>query len=467
MRGRSDLLDLMDKRVPVWKLILLLAWPAIVEQVLLTIVNYVDTAMVGSIGVEAMAAVGVNLSTLWMLNGLMSAVGVGYSVLMARRIGEGRTEEAREVIRQAVLAICVLGALLTAAVVFVIAPNLPLWMGAAPDIVPLASGYLRILGLACLLHLSLIMCSNILRCAGDTRTPMKFNLMANAINVAGNFMLIYPTARITAFGRVFVLPRAGWGVYGAAAATAFATAFAGAAMLLVLFRRKSPIQISLRESFRPNFRVIRQAIRLAVPVALERVSLAAGQLATTAMIAGLGTLSLAAHQLACTGEAICYLPPYGFSVAGTALAAQSLGAGDEDRAFRSGQWCIRLGVFVMLISAGIMYGFAGPIIGFFTNDAAAKELGARMLRLVVWAEPFMAAAVVIGGILRGAGDVRWPVYISAVGMLAVRVPAICLLIRVFGWDLSAVWGMMIVDWVLRAVISLIRFHRRRWVAVWR
>ena len=127
-------LDLLDKRIPSWKIILLLAWPTIVEQILQTAVNYVDTAMVGSIGTHATAAIGVCTSTIWLLMGVMNAAAVGYSVMVARRIGESRTEDARTVIRQAMLAIAVIGLFLTVLVELVIAPNLPRWMGAGPDV---------------------------------------------------------------------------------------------------------------------------------------------------------------------------------------------------------------------------------------------------------------------------------------------------------------------------------------------
>ena len=147
--------------------------------------------------------------------------------------------------------------------------------------------------------------------------------------------------------------------------------------------------------------------------------------------------------------------------------AQSLGAGERDRAFASGEWCARLGVLVILFSAAAMYCFAVPMASFFTSDAETIALSARMLRLEVWAEPFLAATIVLGGVLRGAGDVRWPVYIAVAGMLALRVPLIWVLIHRFGWDLTAVWGAMIVDWMLRALISLWRFYGRRWLFAWR
>lgn len=460
-------LNLLDSSTPAWKLILMLAWPTVVEQLLQTAVNYVDTAMVGYMGTNATAAVGLTSSTIWLLMGVMNAAGVGYSVMVARRLGAGRPDEAREVIRQAVLSIAVIGAFLTLLVELIIAPNLPLWMKADPEIAPLSTAYFRIIGSAYFFNTSLVVCSNILRCTGDTKTPLKFNLATNLINVVGNFLLIYPTRQITIFDLSFTMPGAGWGVAGAAAATALATAFSGGSMLLMLFRRKVPTQIHLSESFRPRPVIIRQAVSLGVPSLLERATISVGQIVSTALITSLGTVSLAAHQLANTGESICYMPVFGFSIAATTLVAQNLGGGEKDRAYRLGGLCTLMGIGVMTVMGSAMFLFAPQILRFFTREPAVIALGAKMLRIEAFVEPLVAVGNVLGGVLRGAGDTRWPFYISVAGMWLVRLPLAFLLIRFFSWDLTAVWLAMALDWVVRGAISFVRFRRRKWLDAWK
>lgn len=460
-------LNLLDSSTPAWKLILMLAWPTVVEQLLQTAVNYVDTAMVGYMGTNATAAVGLTSSTIWLLLGVMNAAGVGYSVMVARRLGAGRPDEAREVIRQAVLSIAVIGAFLTLLVELIIAPNLPLWMKADPEIAPLSTAYFRIIGSAYFFNTSLVVCSNILRCTGDTKTPLKFNLATNLINVVGNFLLIYPTRQITIFDLSFTMPGAGWGVAGAAAATALATAFSGGSMLLMLFRRRVPTQIHLSESFRPRPVIIRQAVSLGVPSLLERATISVGQIVSTALITSLGTVSLAAHQLANTGESICYMPVFGFSIAATTLVAQNLGGGKKDRAYRLGGLCTLMGIGVMTVMGSAMFLFAPQILRFFTREPAVIALGAKMLRIEAFVEPLVAVGNVLGGVLRGAGDTRWPFYISVAGMWLVRLPLAFLLIRFFSWDLTAVWLAMALDWVVRGAISFVRFRRRKWLDAWK
>ena len=348
-----------------------------------------------------------------------------------------------------------------------IAANLPLWMKADPEIAPLSTAYFRIIGSAYFFNTSLVVCSNILRCTGDTKTPLKFNLATNLINVVGNFLLIYPTRQITIFDLSFTMPGAGWGVAGAAAATALATAFSGGSMLLMLFRRRVPTQIHLSESFRPRPVIIRQAVSLGVPSLLERATISVGQIVSTALITSLGTVSLAAHQLANTGESICYMPVFGFSIAATTLVAQNLGGGKKDRAYRLGGLCTLMGIGVMTVMGSAMFLFAPQILRFFTREPAVIALGAKMLRIEAFVEPLVAVGNVLGGVLRGAGDTRWPFYISVAGMWLVRLPLAFLLIRFFSWDLTAVWLAMALDWVVRGAISFVRFRRRKWLDAWK
>ena len=236
----SKSLNLLDRSIPTWKLVIMLAWPSIIEQLLHTAVNYVDTAMVGSIGTYATAAIGVCTSTIFLLMGVMNATGLGFSVMVARKIGEGNHEEARTILRQSMLAVVVVGLSLTLLVELILAPNLPRWMGAEPDVLPHAITYFRVIGANYLLNTGMIMATNMLRCMGDTKTPLKFNILTNLVNVVCNFLLIYPTRQLTVGSLTFTMPGAGWGVGGAAAATALATAFSAVCLLSVLFLRKGP-----------------------------------------------------------------------------------------------------------------------------------------------------------------------------------------------------------------------------------
>ena len=207
-----------------------LSWPAIVEQILTTMVSYVDTAMVGVLGAAGTAAVSVNTAPIWLANGTFIGVGVGYSVQVSNAIGAQDDEKARRVIRQGVLAAVVTG-LIGLVLYQGLAGAIPRWLGAEPEVLPQATAYLRYYTLAMPFMAAGQIFSAILRCMGNTRVPLYFNTAANLLNVVLNFLLIYPTRRAALFGLSLTIPGAGLEAAGAAMASAAALAASGVALL--------------------------------------------------------------------------------------------------------------------------------------------------------------------------------------------------------------------------------------------
>ena len=203
-----------------------LAWPAIIEQILGTMVSYVDTGMVGVLGATSTAAVAINAASIWLVNGTLAGIGVGYSVQVANAIGAGDPEQARRVIRQAVLATAAAG-LAVLAVFQLLASYIPVWLGAKPEVLPYAVEYLRFYSLGLPFAAAVSVFSSILRCMGDTKRPLLFNTAANLLNIVFNFFLIYETRPVSLLGRTVTIPGAGLGVAGAAIASAMALAAAG------------------------------------------------------------------------------------------------------------------------------------------------------------------------------------------------------------------------------------------------
>lgn len=458
--------NLLDETRRPYKTIFLLAWPTIIEQLLQTAVNYVDTAMVGSVGVLATAAISVNSSTIWLILGIMQAAGIGFSVIVSRLLGAGQKARAAQVIRQAILAIFVLGLFLSVFVVFMVAPNLGRWMGADAQVQPLAHRYLATLGCVYLFNTSLVICSHILRGCGDTKTPLKYNILTNLINVTGNFLLIYPSRTVHIWGLSIPMWGANLGVWGAAIATAASTVFSGSMMLRALFQKTSVVPISLSDSFRPDGAIIRQAVRLGFPTAMERTTISMGQLIMTSLISGCGTAALAANQVANTAESMCYMVVIGFSNSATTLVAQSLGAGKKKLAFDYAKWCCLISFGIMVFGSAMLYLFADNIIGILIADAQVIMLGAKVLRIQCFAEPIQSFASVTCGTLRGAGDVKWPLFISLAGMWCVRVVLATILIHALKMGLEAVWIAMAADWFARGAVSLWRFLGKKWLSAW-
>ena len=438
-----------------------LSWPAIIEQILTTMVSYVDTAMVGVLGAAGTAAVSVNAAPIWLANGLLMGVGVGYSVQVSNAIGAQDDEKARRVIRQGVLATIVVG-LLGLLLYQSLAGLIPRWLGAEPEVLPQAVAYLRFYTMAMPFMAAGQIFSAILRCMGNTRAPLYFNTAANLLNVCLNFLLIYPTRRAAVLGVSLTIPGAGLGAAGAAIASAAALAVSGTALLFTGIRQGERFRVRLREGLRPDGAIIRQAVRLGLPSAVERATINLGQIATTAVVASLGTVALAANQIAVTAEGLCYLPAFGISYAGIALVGREVGARDREMAGAYGTLAAKLGFFVAVGAASALFLSAPLLASLFNSDPQVVEQAAHMLRIVAFCEPFFALSIVCSGTLRGAHDVRLPMVVGLVCMWGIRVPLAPVLVYFAGFGLAGVWLAMDVDLIVRGVLCALRWRSGKW-----
>ena len=459
MHSREDLLHTGRSKLSV---LMFLAWPAIAEQLLLTLVSYVDTAMVGSLGANATAAVAVNVSCAWLINGFLSALGVGYSVQVAHSIGAGKPEQARKVVRQSMLAVLVCGLSLLLLGSF-LAPFIPQWMGAAPEILSDARAYIRIIFLALPFQAAAVMFSAVLRCMGNTRTPLMLNTFTNLLNILLNFLLIYPGRTLSLFGRSFFMPGAGLGVAGAAIATASSTALTGTLLALYLFLKKGPYQVHPGESFRPDRAVIRKAVTLGVPVGLERMTISLGHVLMTRLVSVLGTLPLAANHVAITAEALCYLPAEGISHAAMTLSGQCVGAREYDQAYEFGKRAAAFGLLLSFVMSLLLWLFCAPLASIFSPDMEVIGLSAQLLRIISIAEPWFCLSIVFSGMLRGAEDTRYPFAVSLICMWGVRATLSLTAVFLLHWDLSALWIIMGIDCTTRCVLMTVRFFSKKWL----
>ncbi len=438
-----------------------LSWPAILEQLLGTMVSYVDTAMVGVLGAAASAAVSINASSIWLVGGVLSGIGVGYSVQVANSVGARDESKARRAIVQALLAVLVVGFGFLV-LMQLLAGSIPRWMGARPEVLGDAVRYLRYYTLCMPGHTALYVFSAVLRCTGDTRTPLILNSSCNIMNMVLNFLLIYPTRDITLFGCTVTVPGAGMGVAGAAAASAMAIDLAGLILLTVVVRRYRLFRRSSGDSLRPDWIIIRTAVSLGLPYIAERASVNLGQITMTRIVAYIGTAALAANHIATTIEGLCYLPAYGISSAATALVGQSVGAKNEEDARSYGTLSGLFGFVLCVATAVALFLFAPALASLFSPDAEVIALTTRVLRIVAFCEPFFALSIVMAGALRGANDSRTPMFISLCSMWIIRITLACLLIFVFDFGLEGVWLAMSIELTCRGLLCALRWRSGKW-----
>jgi putative MATE family efflux protein len=381
---------------------------------------------------------------------------------MARNIGAGNLIRAKQVVKQSLLAAFWYGLFLTG-LLSVVAVYLPLWLGASETVRPLAYGYMKYIAIGYVPNLLMIVIGGILRSSGDSRTPLYLNTFNNILNIILNLFFIFPMVKV---GSLFV-KGLGMGVRGASLATTLACTCTALLLLLSLFRKERLIKIDAHSDWKYNPQIQGQALKLGIPVALERSTLSFGQIALTKMVSTLGTAALAAHYLANTAESITYLPPSGISTAATTLVAQSLGKGDRKLAKGFADSCIVSGTILMSTMGFLMYLFAPQLMGFFTTDQAVITLGAKILRIEAFAEPAFGLSMLVFGVFRGAGDMKGPFIISLSGMWILRLPLAWILLNTTNLGLQGIWIAMMSDLVLRGIISFFRYRSLSWMKAWK
>ncbi len=417
-----------------------LAWPTMLEQLMQTAVQYIDTAMVGSLGTQATAAVGSTTTVNWLVGSTVSAIGVGFLAIISQSLGRKDRDTARRASAQAVTVTLIAGVCMTA-VTTLLSPLVPVWMQVDESIRELSARYFLILYSSMLFRAASVILGTVLRSAGDTKTPMRVGILVNLINVVMNFLLIYPPREIGLFGFSFRMWGAGWGVEGAAAASALSFAYGGAAMTAAVFRHK--VISPRRESFRPDGTILRRCFRIAVPNLVQRFVTSLGYVVFAAMINSLGDISTAAHTVANTVESAFYIPGWGMQTAAATLAGNAYGASDCRSFRRLGRSLVILEVFLMVLSGGLLFLSAESLVRIFSRDPQVIALGTAVLRMVALSEPFYGIPIVVEGMMMGAGQTKLPLVFNVACMWGVRILGTWICTRRLGLGLVSAWGCMI------------------------
>lgn len=442
------------------KTVFRLSIPAIMAQLTSIAMQYIDAAMVGSLGASASASIGLVSTTTWLIGGLCISLSTGFSVQVAQLIGAGRHEEARNVFRQSFISALVFGLLLSLAGIL-ISGSLPVWLGGGADIVKDSSSYFLIYAIALPAMQFRQLSGSMLQCSGDMRTPSALNILLCVLDVVFNSFLIFPTREISVFGISFTMVGAGMGVSGAALGTALAELCTAALMIYAAAVRSDKLSFKYGGKWKIQKQCMKTAAKIAVPAAFEHTVMCSAYVAATLIVAPLGTVSVAANSLAVTAESFCYMPGYGIGSAATTLVGQSLGAKRTDIARRFARTAVLLGVIMMSCTAVIMFFIAPFMFSVLTPSEEVRILGTQVLRIEAFAEPLYAASIVCAGALRGAGDTFVPSILNLISMWGVRITLSLILVPYFG--LHGVWIAMCVELCVRGILFLIRLFREKWL----
>lgn len=442
-------------------LTVLLSVPAVIAQLSAIVMQYIDAAMVGSLGAEASAAIGLVSTTTWLFWGLCTAAGTGFSVQVAHKIGAGDMQGARNVLRQSLTATLVFS-LLLAALGAAISGVLPAWLGGDASIRSGASLYFLIFALFLPAMQMNFLASGMLRCSGNMQVPSMAGVAMCVLDVVFNFFLIFPTREWNVAGLSLTLPGAGLGVGGAALGTAAAEAVVAGILVWYFWTRSDKLKLTgERGSFRPQMPIMKKAFRIGLPMAVEHIVICGAQIMTTVIVAPLGVFAIAANSFAITAESLCYMPGYGIADAATTLVGQSIGAGRRRLTRSFARITVFMGMAVMGVMGVLMYLFAPQIIGLMTPVEEIRQLGTMALRIEAFAEPMFAASIVAYGVFVGAANTLVPCMMNFFSIWAVRLSLAALLAPSIG--LKGVWIAMCVELCFRGAIFLVRLLREKWI----
>lgn len=442
-------------------LTVMLSVPAVVAQLSSIVMQYIDAAMVGSLGAEEAAAIGLVSTTTWLFWGLCIASSTGFSVQVAHRIGAGDMQGARNVLRQAITSTTLFSFAL-AAIGVAISGVLPEWLGGDVSIHHDASLYFLIFSLFLPALQLNFLAGGMLRCSGNMRIPSLLGIVMCVLDVIFNFFLIFPTRHAVVAGIDIFIPGAGLGVEGAALGTVAAETVVATIQMWYLCTHSSELKLTKEKgSFRPQVNILKKALRIGLPMGLEHVVICGAQIMTTVIVAPLGVFAIAANSFAITAESLCYMPGYGISDAATTLVGQSVGA-KRRRLTRSFAFItVFMGMIIMGLMGLLMYIFAPQIIGLMTPVEEIRSLGIMALRIEAFAEPMFAASIVAYGVFVGAANTLVPCLMNFFSIWAIRLSLAALLAPTMG--LKGVWIAMCIELCFRGIIFLIRLFKRSWI----
>lgn len=441
-------------------LALRLSMPAMLAQITSIVMQYIDASMVGRLGSDASASIGLVATTTWLFGSVTSSAAAGFSIQVAQEIGAKNYKRARQILQQSyvvVFAVALVLALAGAA----ISGRLPYWLGGDSRICQDASRYFLVYAWMLLPMALNGLAGSMLQCSGNMKVPGILNSCMCILDVVFNMFFIFPSRNVSVCGIRFTLPGAGLGVMGAALGTACAETVIMCIMQGWLIWETPLLHRRKDEEYRMEAACIKRAARLALPIGFEHFVVCLAMVITTKIVAPLGVVAIAANSFAVTAESLCYMPGYGIADAATTLTGQSVGAGRGKLALSFGRITVGMGMLLMAATGALMYAAAPFMIGLLSPDPAVRELGTQILRIEAFAEPLYGASIVVAGALRGAGDTLIPSILNLVSLWGVRLPLSCLLAGRLG--LQGVWIAMAVELCFRGAIFLIRMFRKRWL----
>ena len=431
-----------------------IVWPVFIEVLLGSLFGMIDMMMVGRISehaAQAVSAVGMTNQPVFLGLSFVQALNVGGTAIIARYYGAKKYKNISLVLKHVML-LAMLGFVLPISVLMIaLAPYVLSFLGADSSVIEVGSGYFRVIMIGFIFQSFSFTMTAALRGIGETKIPMRNNVIANSLNVLGNAVLIYG---------LFGFPVLG--VTGAAISTALSNVIAMSLNLRYVLSKKSVLYLDFKEKFEFRFEMMKDLIRIGLPTALEQLALRVGIISFLNIVSGLGTNIYAAHQISLNILNLTYSPAQAFGITASTLMGQSLGAKNEQLARMYTRMCQRIG-FVIAIGMSLFIFFGSKTLAeFYSTEPEIIRNTMIALTIVAFVQPFQSHQLITSGALRGAGDTVWPLIAIFVGSIVIRVSLGYIFVNIIGLGLAGAWYAVFIDQFIRWLIILFRFKSGKW-----
>ena len=418
------------------KNVIKLSIPAILTQIATIVMQYIDSAMVGNLGANASAAIGLVSTSTWLFGGILSSIAVGFSVQIAHHFGAKEYAEGRMVLRHGLIFSLIMAFVLMIIGILISSP-LPKILRADISIWNDASLYFLVFSISLPFMMLSSLTSYSLQCSGNMVIPSILNAVMCLLDVVFNLIFI---------------PR--FGVLGAAMGTGLSLVIISICMFIVCCFISKNLRITIKDNTKFNENIIKKGIIISLPIALEQVARSAAMIVSTGIVAPLGNIAIAANSFAVTVESICYMPGFGVQSASTTLVGQEMGASNYKKAKSYGNISIWLGTLIMTFMAILLFIFCPFIFKLLTPVKEVQVLATTVLRIGCFAEPLYGVSIVASGALRGAEDTLIPSILNLLSIWVVRITLSFILVIPFG--LIGVWLANTIELCVRGILLLIR-----------
>lgn len=433
-----------------------IAWPVLVELLMGSLFGMIDMMMLGRISDNAMAAasvtaVGMTNQPLFIGLSLVQALNVGGTAMVARYIGSNQNGRIETTVKHVMLVSLLMLAIPLSILGIIFTDPILNFIGAEADTLIVGRSYFKIIMVGFIFQSINMSISAALRGSGETKTPMKINLKANFLNVIGNAILIYG---------LFGLPALG--ITGAGLSTAFSNVIASILLLRYIIKGNSIIKINLKNHFKFDKNIVYNLVKIGVPASLEQLCLRVGILMFVKIVAGLGTVIYAAHQIALNILSLSFQPGQAFGIAASSLVGRILGAKEFSKAEEYAKETRTIGSAVSTFMAVLFFFFGPQIVGLYSKDPMIIQNASRALKIIAMVQPFQSSQLILAGGLRGAGDTFWPLVGTFVGTVIIRVVLAYTFVTILGYGLMGAWMAVFMDQFVRWVFVYLRFRTGKW-----